>query len=87
MNTCAETLTVIQIHTRLQGAYFLGKVLWAKGYTELLERLQEHGQATGNAVQVDVYGAGPDLPVSTCLFMCCITGALHYWYYYWYYYH
>jgi hypothetical protein len=45
----------------LQGAYFLGKVLWAKGYTELLERLHEHSNATGHNVPVDVYGTGPDL--------------------------
>lgn len=45
----------------VQGAYFLGKVLWAKGYTELLQRLQEHSSATGQHVPVDVYGAGPDL--------------------------
>jgi hypothetical protein len=45
----------------VQGAYFLGKVLWAKGYTELLERLHEHSSATGVNVPVDVYGTGPDL--------------------------
>eukprot|EP00879_Flechtneria_rotunda_P015788 GHRR01016511.1.p1 GENE.GHRR01016511.1~~GHRR01016511.1.p1 ORF type:complete len:261 (+),score=121.99 GHRR01016511.1:73-783(+) len=44
-----------------KGAYFLGKVLWAKGYTELLERLNEHASVTGHKVEVDVYGAGPDL--------------------------
>ncbi|WIA41577.1 hypothetical protein OEZ86_008941 [Tetradesmus obliquus] len=48
-------------HTWGKGAYFLGKVLWAKGYTELLQRLQEHSSATGQHVPVDVYGAGPDL--------------------------
>ncbi|EFJ50110.1 hypothetical protein VOLCADRAFT_116955 [Volvox carteri f. nagariensis] len=41
--------------------YFLGKVLWAKGYTELLDRLKEHTQRTGERVPVDVYGSGPDL--------------------------
>lgn len=44
-----------------KGAYFLGKVLWAKGYTELLDRLNEHASRTGEVVAVDVYGAGPDL--------------------------
>lgn len=46
-----------------KGAYFLGKVLWAKGYTELLERLNEHAAVTGEPINVDVYGNGPDLPV------------------------
>lgn len=44
-------------------AYFLGKVLWAKGYTELLDRLKEHTAATGQSIHVDVYGSGPDLKV------------------------
>lgn len=36
--------------------------MWAKGYTELLARLNEHAQRTGERVPVDVYGSGPDLP-------------------------
>ena len=44
-----------------RGAYFLGKVLWAKGYTELLDRLGEHAEQTGERVPVDVFGSGPDL--------------------------
>ncbi|KAJ9525309.1 hypothetical protein QJQ45_020851 [Haematococcus lacustris] len=44
-----------------KGVYFLGKVLWAKGYTELLDRLNEHTARTGEHVAVDVYGSGPDL--------------------------
>lgn len=44
-----------------KGAYFLGKVLWAKGYTELLERMKEHATRTGNNLPVDVYGTGPDM--------------------------
>lgn len=43
-----------------KGAYFLGKVVWAKGYTELLDRLKEHNERTGEQVDVDVYGSGPD---------------------------
>jgi hypothetical protein len=41
----------------------LEQVLWAKGYTELLERLNEHTSRTGEKVEVDVYGSGPDLKV------------------------
>ncbi len=39
------------------------QVLWAKGYTELLDRLKEHTDATGQPIHVDVYGSGPDLKV------------------------
>lgn len=39
------------------------QVLWAKGYTELLDRLKEHTQRTGQSIAVDVYGSGPDLKV------------------------
>ena len=47
-----------------KGCYFLGKVLWAKGYTELLDRLREHATRTGVNLNVDVFGSGPDLGVS-----------------------
>ncbi len=40
-------------------------MLWAKGYTELLDRLNEHTQRTGESIAVDVYGSGPDLKVIT----------------------
>lgn len=36
-------------------------MLWAKGYTELLDRMKEHHARTGVDVPVDVYGSGPDL--------------------------
>jgi hypothetical protein len=44
-----------------RGVYFLGKVVWAKGYTELLDRLMEHTARTGHNIPVDVFGSGPDL--------------------------
>lgn len=44
-----------------RGAYFIGKAVWAKGYTELLERLAEHKARTGQSVHMDVYGSGEDL--------------------------
>ena len=42
------------------GAYFIGKALWGKGYTELLALLAAHKAATGVALAVDAYGAGED---------------------------
>lgn len=46
-----------------QGAYFLGKVVWAKGYTELLDLMEKH-HAKGNApVQMDIFGTGVDKQV------------------------
>lgn len=33
----------------------------AKGYTELLDRMMEHTERSGESVPVDVYGSGPDL--------------------------
>jgi digalactosyldiacylglycerol synthase len=45
-----------------RGAYFIGKCVWAKGYTELLELLtRQHNQAPQNPVAVDCFGAGEDL--------------------------
>jgi len=40
-----------------KGCYFLGKVLWGKGYSELLNLMQ----SCGRNVDVDVFGGGPDL--------------------------
>ncbi len=44
-----------------KGAYFLGKVLWTKGYTELLDLLQKYAASEGNTPRVDLFGSGPDL--------------------------
>ena len=48
-----------------KGAYFLGKALWAKGFEELLDRMQEHvtlcGESTDKIVSMDVYGHGKEL--------------------------
>eukprot|EP01025_Chloroclados_australasicus_P056418 TRINITY_DN6969_c0_g1_i5.p1 TRINITY_DN6969_c0_g1~~TRINITY_DN6969_c0_g1_i5.p1 ORF type:complete len:782 (+),score=119.15 TRINITY_DN6969_c0_g1_i5:48-2348(+) len=45
-----------------KGAYFLGKVLWAKGYTELIDLLDKHQQAGQQKVHFDIFGSGPDAP-------------------------
>lgn len=43
-----------------RGAYFLGKVVWAKGYTELLDLLEKHQQAGHVLLPINVYGSGAD---------------------------
>lgn len=48
-----------------KGAYFLGKALWAKGFEELLDRMEEHVKictlSGKETVHVDVYGHGKEL--------------------------
>ena len=47
-----------------KGVYFIGKVVWGKGYTELLDLVQKHcGSAAGASapLSVDVFGGGDDL--------------------------
>ncbi len=46
-----------------KGVYFIGKVVWGKGYTELLDLIGKHcaGDASNVPVSVDVFGGGDDL--------------------------
>eukprot|EP00210_Caulerpa_lentillifera_P000085 g81.t1 len=44
-----------------KGLYFIGKVLWAKGYTELMELLSKHDSRSGRRLHMDIYGNGSDL--------------------------
>lgn len=43
------------------GAYFIGKAVWAKGYTELLTLLDKHSSNAGKPINVDCFGTGEDL--------------------------
>ena len=47
-----------------EGAYFIGKVLWAKGHRLLIEYLKDEPPASAGAprTRVDIYGTGEDLP-------------------------
>lgn len=49
-----------------KGVYFIGKVLWPKGYSELVDLVNEykqHSAQTGHeGIQMDVYGGGEHLP-------------------------
>lgn len=42
-----------------KGAYYIGKMVWNKGYKELLKLLQDH-QTELTGVEVDLYGNGED---------------------------
>lgn len=42
-----------------KGAYYIGKMVWSKGYKELLELLHDH-QKELVGLEVDLYGSGED---------------------------
>ncbi|KAJ6799691.1 putative digalactosyldiacylglycerol synthase 2, chloroplastic [Iris pallida] len=42
-----------------KGAYYIGKMIWSKGYKELLQLLDEH-QNKLSGLQLDLYGSGED---------------------------
>lgn len=42
-----------------KGAYYIGKMVWNKGYRELLNLLNNH-QEELNGLEVDLYGSGED---------------------------
>ncbi|CAL9144630.1 unnamed protein product [Musa hybrid cultivar] len=42
-----------------KGAYFIGKMIWSKGYRELLQLLSDHQNELSD-LQVDLYGNGED---------------------------
>lgn len=42
-----------------KGAYFIGKMIWSKGYKELLQLLQDHQKELA-ALELDLFGSGED---------------------------
>lgn len=44
-----------------QGAYFIGKAVWGKGYHELIDLMASHQAHTQQPVHLDIMGAGEDL--------------------------
>lgn len=42
-----------------KGAYYIGKMVWSKGYRELLQLLSEHQEELAG-ITVDLYGDGED---------------------------
>ena len=51
-----------RLHRWRKGAYFLGKVLWAKGHRLHLEYLALQRELNLSPTHIDVYGSGEDLP-------------------------
>lgn len=49
----------IEGSTFSKGAYYIGKMIWSKGYKELLQLLLEH-QIQLSGLQMDLYGTGED---------------------------
>ncbi|KAI3688035.1 hypothetical protein L1987_81741 [Smallanthus sonchifolius] len=43
-----------------EGAYFLGKMVWAKGYRELIDLLAKEKDNLSDGFKIDVYGNGED---------------------------
>ncbi|XP_073288665.1 digalactosyldiacylglycerol synthase 2, chloroplastic-like [Primulina huaijiensis] len=52
-----------QLHNRdhafTKGVYYIGKMVWSKGYKELLKLLRDH-QTELTGLEVDLYGSGED---------------------------
>ncbi len=46
--------------TKQRRAYFIGKLLWAKGFDQLLDLQSAFRERTGDYFEVDVFGSGPD---------------------------
>jgi digalactosyldiacylglycerol synthase len=42
-----------------KGAYYIGKMVWSKGYTELLQLLHKH-QKELSGLRMELYGSGED---------------------------
>eukprot|EP00316_Scyphosphaera_apsteinii_P012700 CAMPEP_0119341122 /NCGR_PEP_ID=MMETSP1333-20130426/101693_1 /TAXON_ID=418940 /ORGANISM="Scyphosphaera apsteinii, Strain RCC1455" /LENGTH=219 /DNA_ID=CAMNT_0007353019 /DNA_START=125 /DNA_END=781 /DNA_ORIENTATION=+ len=55
------TLQILPFDRFGKGAYFIGKVLWAKGYRHLIDHLSQQPALGMPRTRVDVYGDGEDL--------------------------
>jgi digalactosyldiacylglycerol synthase len=54
-----------------KGAYFIGKAIWAKGYTELLDLVERDARAQPDHPHIDCYGYGDDLDEVRFLCLRC----------------
>eukprot|EP00977_Amphora_coffeiformis_P015447 scaffold4511_cov171-Amphora_coffeaeformis.AAC.13 len=47
--------------SKLAPVYFIGKIIWAKGFDKLLELQERYKETTGAYFPIDVYGGGEDV--------------------------
>jgi digalactosyldiacylglycerol synthase len=45
---------------KTRGAYFIGKIIWQKGFDTMLEMQDYYKQCTGDYFPIDIYGSGSD---------------------------
>ena len=56
----ASLTSSLQISTEQRRAYFIGKLLWAKGFDHMLDLQTCFRERTGEHFEVDIFGSGPD---------------------------
>ena len=56
----ATSKAVTRGNTKQRWIYYIGKLLWAKGFDQLLDLQSAFREHTGNYFEVDVYGSGAD---------------------------
>lgn len=63
-----------------KGAYFIGKAVWGKGYTELLQHMAAQKEIDGSALHMNIYGHGEDVDAVRAAVRCapCRT-QVHCW--------
>lgn len=60
MSTAATTMTTTTPVRSRRRAYFIGKLLWAKGFDQLLELETSYRERSGDYFEIDIFGSGPD---------------------------
>lgn len=55
-----ETIARVDELSSPTNVYFIGKLLWAKGFDQLLELQAFYKRCTGSYFAIDIYGSGPD---------------------------
>lgn len=54
-------ITTASLDEEAEGqVYYIGKILWAKGFEQMLELQEFYNECTGKYFAIDVYGGGPE---------------------------